>query len=84
MHRTPLKKSIERICTSLSKRWAKPVAADVFHLVLIGKRWNVALWVLLAKFLIEEDKVGKTTTYFQKRLLKRRKVRLAYRLATGV
>lgn len=84
MHRTPLEKSIERVCTSLSESWAKTVPADVLHLVLVGKRWNGALWILLAKFLIEEDKVGETATYFQKRLLKRRKVRLAYRLAIGV
>ena len=56
--------------SSVGKVGPKTVPTDVFHFVLVWERGNGALRVFSAEHFVEEDKIGKTATDFDSRLLK--------------
>lgn len=53
---------MQRVGSALCEVWAKAVAANVFHLVLIWERRNCTCWVFSIQSLVEEDEVCKAST----------------------
>jgi len=59
-----LEEAVQGVGTSIGEVGAEAVTADVFHLVLVWKRGDGALWVFAAKVFVEEDEVGEAATDF--------------------
>ena len=68
--------AVQRMSSSIGKVRSKPVAADVFHFVLVWEGGNCTLRVFSAEGLVKENKVCETTTDFDGRFLKRGEVGL--------
>lgn len=53
--------TVQRVGTTIGEIWAEAIATDVFHLVLVWKWGDGALWVLAAEKLVEEDEICEAT-----------------------
>ena len=50
--------AIEAVCSPSGKVIAEAVAVHIHAAVLVWKRWNSALWILIGESFVEEDEVG--------------------------
>jgi len=64
VHGEPFEEAVQGVGTPISEIGPEAVAADVFHLVLVWKRRNGALWVFAAEVFVEEDEVSEATADF--------------------
>jgi hypothetical protein len=53
--------TIKRVGPTLGEIGAESIAADVFHLVFVGKRRNCTCWIFFGEGLVEEDEIGEAS-----------------------